>query len=207
MQVMTVDKNKVGKKIDVSNLTWKQVMELFSCTRCGECVKWCPVYAQDSRESITPRDKLQVFRKLIIAQNSLRSKFIDPNSWLGRLICPQPPTEEQIEEAAAVLYECSTCRQCHFVCPSRIDTVELYEALRRSFVDSGIPHIDTHIPMVKSSESYDNPWVQPRATRARWTRVAKKEKRIKEEPIMIRPDAGVKKAAEAASKEVKNARG
>ena len=203
---MAVKKDKVGKKIDVSNLTWRQVMEIFSCTRCGECVKWCPVYVQDSRESITPRDKLRVFEKIIIAQNSLRSKFINPNSWLGRLICPQLPTEEEIEEAAAALYECSTCRQCHFVCPSRIDTVELYEALRRYFVDSGIPHIDTHIPMVKSSESYDNPWVQPRATRARWTKVAKKEKRIKELPMMIKPDRKIKKAAEAESKEIKGAR-
>ena len=203
---MAVKKDNVGKKIDISNLTWRQVMEISSCTRCGECVKWCPVYVQDSRESITPRDKLRVFEKIIIAQNSLRSKFINPNSWLGRLICPQLPTEEEIEEAAAALYECSTCRQCHFVCPSRIDTVELYEALRRSFVDSGIPHIDTHIPMVKSSESYDNPWVQPRATRARWTKVAKKEKRIKALPIMIKPDRKIKKAAEAESKEIKGAR-
>jgi len=203
---MAVKKDKVGKKIDISNLTWRQVMEIFSCSRCGECVKWCPVYVQDSRESITPRDKLRVFEKIIIAQNSLRSKFINPSSWLGRLICPQLPTEEEIQEASAALYECSTCRQCHFVCPSRIDTVELYEALRRSFVDSGIPHIDTHIPMVKSSESYDNPWVQPRATRARWTKVAKKEKRIKELPMMIKPDREIKKAAEAESKEIKGAR-
>ena len=197
---MPLKESKAGIKIDVSNLTWRQVMEIFSCTRCGECVKWCPVYVQDSREDITPRSKLRVFEKLIIAQNSLRSKFINPDSWLGRLICPQPPSEEEIKEAAAVLYECSTCRQCHFVCPSRIDTVELYEALRRSFIDSGIPHIDTHLPMVKSSESYDNPWVQPRATRARWTKVAKKEKRIKELPIMIKPDKDVKKAAEAKSR-------
>ena len=197
---MPIKKNKPGIKVDVSNLTWRQVMEISSCTRCGECVKWCPVYVQDSREAITPRSKLRVFEKLIIAQNSLRSKFINPDSWLGRLICPQPPDEEEIKEAAAVLYECSTCRQCHFVCPSRIDTVELYEALRRSFVDSGIPHIDTHIPMVKSSESYDNPWVQPRATRARWTKVAKKEKRIKELPIMIKPDKDIKQAADKESR-------
>ncbi len=197
---MPLKKNKPGIKIDVSNLTWRQVMEISSCTRCGECVKWCPVYVQDAREEITPRSKLRVFEKLLIAQNSLRSKFINPDSWLGRLICPQPPDEEEIREAAAILYECSTCRQCHFVCPSRIDTVELYEALRRSFVDSGSPHIDTHMPMVKSSESYDNPWVQPRATRARWTKVAKKEKRIKELPIMIKPDKDVKQAAEKESR-------
>jgi heterodisulfide reductase subunit D len=203
---MAVEKSKVGRKIGIGNLTWRQVMEIDSCTRCGECVKWCPVYVQDSRESITPRDKLQVFRKIIIAQNSLRNKLINPNSWLGRLICPKPPTEDDINKAAEALYECSTCRQCHFVCPSRIDTVELYEALRRALIDSGVPHISTHFPMVKSSESYDNPFVQPRATRARWTKVAKKEGRIQTLPRMINPSSMVKKHAEAASKEAKSGR-
>jgi len=185
------EKEKPGKIIDVSNLSWKQVMELDACTRCGECVKWCPVYVQDSKESITPRDKLRVFRKIIAIQNSLRRKWINPESWLGRLICPKLPTEEEIMKAAEALYECSTCRQCHFVCPSKIDTVELYEALRRSLVDSGIPHIDTHLPMVASSKSYDNPWQQPRSSRAKWTKVAKKKNRIKELPKMFRVPRGV----------------
>jgi len=185
------EKEKPGKIIDVSNLSWKQIMELDACTRCGECVKWCPVYVQDSRESITPRDKLRVFRKIIAVQNSLRRKWINPESWLGRLICPKLPTEEEIMKAAEALYECSTCRQCHFVCPSKIDTVELYEALRRSLVDSGIPHIDTHLPIVASSKAYDNPWQQPRSQRARWTRVAKKEKRIKELPKIFKVPSGV----------------
>jgi len=187
------EKEKPGKIIDVSNLSWKQIMELDACTRCGECVKWCPVYVQDSRESITPRDKLRVFRKIIAVQNSLRRKWINPESWLGRLICPKLPTEEEIMKAAEALYECSTCRQCHFVCPSKIDTVELYEALRRSLVDSGIPHIDTHLPIVASSKAYDNPWQQPRSQRARWTRVARKEKRIKELPKMLKVPSGVER--------------
>lgn len=180
-------KEEAGKFIDISNLTWHQVMELDACTRCGECVTWCPVHAQDSREAITPRDKLRVIRKIIASQNSLRRKFINPKSWLGRLICPKLPSEDEIMTAAAALYECSTCRQCHFVCPSVIDTVELYEALRRSLVASGIPHIETHLPMVASSKTYDNPWKQPNTQRARWTRVAKKEGRIRSIPEIIKP--------------------
>lgn len=181
------EKEKQGKYIDISNLSWHQVMELYACTRCGMCVKWCPVYVQDSRITITPKEKLRAFRKIISAQNSLRRKYFNPESWIGRILCPKLPTEDDIKAAAAALYECSTCRQCHFVCPSRIDTVELYEALRRSLVDSGVPHIDTHLPMVASSKAYDDPWQQPRSQRARWTRVAKKEGRIKAIPNMLKP--------------------
>jgi heterodisulfide reductase subunit D len=185
------EKGKVGNFINVSNLSWKQLMELDACTRCGECVTWCPVYSQDPKEEITPRDKLRIFRKIIAAQNSLRRKFINPESWLGKRICPKLPTETEIMKAAKALYECSTCRQCHFVCPSGIDTVELYEAMRRSLMDSGIPHIATHLPMVVSSKTYDNPWKQPNSQRARWTRAAKKEGKIKEIPTIIKPPKGL----------------
>jgi len=180
------EKREAVSKIDLSSLSWHQVMELDGCTRCGECLKWCPVYAQDPQVGIAPREKIRAIWKIVASQNSLISKLIKQDSWLGRIVCPPPPTKEDVTRAAPALYECSTCRQCHFVCPSRIDTVELYEALRRALVDSGIPHIETHLPMVASSKAYDNPWKQPRTTRARWARAAFKEGRIKEMPAMIK---------------------
>lgn len=173
--------------LDVSNLTWNQLMQLDACTRCGECVVWCPVYPHDSREEITPRSKLRAIRRIIAAQHSLRRKWINPDGWLGKWICPRLPTEEEVMKAALALYECSTCRQCHFVCPSVIDTVELYEALRRSLVLSGIKQMESHLPMIASSKAYDNPWNQPRSQRARWTRVAQREGRIKNVPNVIKP--------------------
>ncbi len=37
------------KNIQVDNLSPRQIIELDACTRCGECVEWCPVYNQDER--------------------------------------------------------------------------------------------------------------------------------------------------------------
>lgn len=181
------------KKIDVSNLEWKQILELDACVRCGECVVWCPVYVFDQKEDITPRAKIRKFRQILKSQNSLIRKFIDPGSLLGRLICPKPVSEEEIIAFAEDLYECSTCRQCHFVCPAGIDTVELYEAIRRSIVNAGYGPLKNHMGLVTSTKSYDNPWQQPRTQRARWTRAAKKAGRIKEEPIMLKPSKEAKK--------------
>ncbi len=178
--------DKKPVKIDFSNLSWHQMMELDACTRCGQCLKWCPVYVFDSREDIVPRTKLKAVKKIIKSQNSLISKFINPDSWLGKLICPKPVTMEDIKKAAEQIYECSTCRQCHFVCPSRIDTVELYEAVRWSFVKAGYGPLKNHMGLVTSSRDYDNPWQRPRSQRARWTKVALKEKRIDALPRMIK---------------------
>ena len=53
--------------------------------------------------------------------------------------------------------------------------------------------LDTHKGVVTSSKAYDNPWQQPRSQRARWTRIAKKEKRIKELPEMFKVPSEVKR--------------
>jgi heterodisulfide reductase subunit D len=38
------------RKIVVDNLSPRQIIELDACSRCGECVQWCPVYNEDERE-------------------------------------------------------------------------------------------------------------------------------------------------------------
>jgi heterodisulfide reductase subunit D len=182
--------NQENRKLDFSALSWSQILELFSCTRCGACVKWCPVYFFDKKEDITPRAKLAAVRKIFRSNNSLLRRIFKPESRIAKILCPEIP-EEEIKKTAMALYECSTCRQCHFVCPSRIDTVELYEALRKVFVNAGYGPLPNHAALISSSKDYDNPWKQPRSHRARWTKVAKKEGRISETPRMIKPPAGL----------------
>ena len=41
--------NKKVPNLDFSGLSWNQLMELDSCTRCGQCLKWCPVYEFDNK--------------------------------------------------------------------------------------------------------------------------------------------------------------
>ena len=88
-----------------------------ACARCGECQVWCPVYAQDRRERITARGKLDSLRRLV--EDAL-------------------PEDEQ-NDFLEGLYECSACGQCHVVCPARINTPEMWEQARLSLVNAGIP--------------------------------------------------------------------
>ena len=60
-----------GKRIRVYNLSARQLLELDTCTRCSECVQWCPVYAQDEKEEITPRAKAKAFGKILRAQDGI----------------------------------------------------------------------------------------------------------------------------------------
>ncbi len=175
-----------ASSLTFSHLTRTQVLSLFACARCGQCVAWCPVYEFDPREDITPRAKLAAIRDVLVAQESPLARLIPKDSFLGRLLFPRAAPED-LAAAARALYECSTCRQCHFVCPSGIDTVELYEALRRVLVDAGLGPLPNHANLLKSTQAYDNPWQQPRSHRDRWAKTAKKEGRIQSLPPMLKP--------------------
>jgi heterodisulfide reductase subunit D len=167
-------------KIPIDHLDKLRLMELDACTSCGECVTWCPVYLQDEKEAITPRKKIADFRGLIKAQYSPNAVFFDCN----------PVDPESIKDFAKSLYECSTCGQCHFVCPSRIDTVELWEKIRRCIVELGLGPLENQIPLIKNTKAYDNPWGQPRSSRAHWARAGKKDK------TLIAPPKEIKQGAE-----------
>ncbi|MEW6442437.1 MAG: (Fe-S)-binding protein [bacterium] len=169
-------------RILVENLSPRQLLELDACTRCSECVKWCPVYAQDPKEDLTPRSKAVAFRKILRAQEGILSVLAPPESWLGRRLERPRRQQERIRRFIQGLYECSTCGQCHFVCPSHLDTVELWEGIRKSIVRVGLGPLDNHKALTASVKSYDNPWQQPRTTRDKWAKRAHKQKQIAAAP-------------------------
>jgi heterodisulfide reductase subunit D len=170
--------NQVAKKLNIEKLSPRQLLELDACTRCGECSNWCPAYDQDSREPLTPRGRATKFKDIVSKQHGV----FRADSFLGKMLGKKPVTEEEMQLFAKDLYACSTCLQCHFVCPVFIDTVELWERIRECIVDAEYGPLETQKDLVMKTKNYDNPWGQPRSSRARWGKVAKKKKRIKEVP-------------------------
>jgi len=134
-----------GDKI-AGGLTRRQLIELEACARCGECQVWCPVYAQDNRECITARGKLDALRRLV--RDSL--------------------PEEEKRDFLEGLYECSACGQCHVVCPVRINTHELWEQARYSLVHAGIPQPDSQIKQLALIKEFNNSFGKPQQERGRW---------------------------------------
>jgi len=166
----------------VENLSRRQLLELDACTRCQECVQWCPVYAQDEKEDLTPPAKARTFRRILRDQDGILSTLIPQGSWLSRRLDLPGRRQRRIERFIQGLYECSTCGQCHYVCPSFIDTVELWEGIRASMVSAGYGPLENHKALTSSVKSYDNPWLQPRSTRDKWAKRARKQKEIRDLP-------------------------
>ena len=74
-------------KLDLSLFSIKQLLELWGCTRCGECITWCPTFAEKELDEITPLDKIDTMKGFIKGQYG---------GFLARLFGHHPPTEEGI---------------------------------------------------------------------------------------------------------------
>jgi heterodisulfide reductase subunit D len=123
----------------LSALSPKQLIEIDACTRCGECLKYCPVYAQKNEEEIDPRGKIQAFKSFIRSQYGL---------W-ARIFGPKKLDEEKLKRFSEMVYRCTLCGVCSVGCPVSIDARNLWFALRETLVEMGyFPRI---LDQVKSS--------------------------------------------------------
>jgi len=187
-----IDEKQEMREIPLDNLSFRQLLELDACTRCGECVTWCPVFDQDQRRGLTPEGKIIALKKILISQHGLRAKIlhnhrINPKlrAVLSFLLRYQEVSHEQVDSFVKDLYECSTCGQCHIVCPASIDTVNLWEGVRESIVTAQYGPLDAQKALIQSVKAYDNPWQQPRIGRTKWSKWAQKENLLRALPQEI----------------------
>jgi heterodisulfide reductase subunit D len=117
----------MSMKLPLSALSPKQLIEIDACTRCGECVKYCPVYAQKREEAIDPRGKIQSFKSFIRSQYGLWAKIFGPKKL----------DDEKLKKFSEMVYRCTLCGECSVSCPVSIDARNLWSALRETLVEMG----------------------------------------------------------------------
>jgi len=151
--------SKKAPSIDTKNLTAVQLMELDSCTRCGECVKWCPTYAASGQKpGLAPRDKILRWRQFMNKSYGLKAKLFGPTE------IPQ----SELEEFKDDVHGCTTCGICATVCESGINTVELWESLRTNLVKKGIGPFGKQGMFPKLIGQYHNPYLLDQKDRLAW---------------------------------------
>ena len=114
-------------EMDLSKLSPKQLLEIDACTRCGECLRFCPIYSERGEEEINPRGKIQTIKKFIRAQYGLWAKIFGPKKL----------SEEEIKKFSEMVYHCTLCGECGLQCPVSIDSKNLWLALKEVLVDLG----------------------------------------------------------------------
>lgn len=112
-----------------SPLTMWHSIALDSCTRCGECIRWCPTFAvKPQLDAITPLRKIETVRQFVRGQYS----------FLARLLGHRPPEPETLRVHSEGTYSCTLCGRCSVVCPAHIQTRQLWIAMRQDLVQRGV---------------------------------------------------------------------
>ncbi len=146
----------------IEDFTWKQLMDLDACTRCGRCQDVCPAYI--SGKSLSPKKMTQDLKShwLEKAPILLKGKAEAANpGGDGLALIGEVITEDEI-------WDCTTCRACQEVCPVYVEHVDKTIDLRRNLVleQASIP--ETAEGALRSIEDRGHPWRGTTLTRTDW---------------------------------------
>ena len=154
--VIEGESQKFGAK-DIYDLTWKQLMDSYSCTECGRCTSECP--ANQTGKLLSPRkimmdtrDRLEEVGRGI---DKAGKDFKDDKSLLNYI------SEEE-------LWACTSCNACVQACPVNIDPLSIIIDMRRYLVmeESKVP--SELATMFNKIENNGAPWQFAQADRLNW---------------------------------------
>jgi Fe-S oxidoreductase len=149
--------SRFGAK-DVTDLTWKNLMEAYTCTECGRCTSVCP--ANITGKLLSPRKIMMDTRDRIteVGNNiDLHGKdYEDDKSLLDNYI-----TREE-------LWACTTCNACVEACPVNINPLEIITEMRRYIVMEEAQAPASLNNMFGNVENNGAPWKYSQADRLNW---------------------------------------
>ena len=164
---------------DVDHLSWKNLLDGYSCTECGRCTAACPAHL--TGKVLSPRkivvntrqrmmekgplltgDKMEFQHPALVHGEGMSAEGHSPIAVLAeRRLLDTFITEEE-------LWQCTSCRACVQECPVGIDQLDVINELRRDLVlmESRFP--EEVQPTFQSLERNGSPWAFSATDRARW---------------------------------------
>jgi len=146
-----------NKRSFTQELLPQQILEIGACTQCGECLKHCPVQDVTGNPSVSPPEKIRMFREFISSTEGLKS----------RIFGSRDVDQKLLDDFTRAVYECTTCGACGQNCPVGIFTQRLWPALRKEMVKHGLGPIGVQANMPKAIMHSGNPYDKPASERYR----------------------------------------
>lgn len=144
---------------DIEELSWKQILDGYSCTECGRCSYACPAHTVG--KSLSPREIIVNIRKRTEDKAPLVINEIKENEILNKKL-----VHDYVKDIE--LWECTTCMACVQECPVMIEHLDSIIDMRRYLVltESEFPSNLNNV--FKSLETNFTPWAFSQSDRAAW---------------------------------------
>jgi len=140
---------------DVQDLTWKNLMDAYTCTECGRCSSVCP--ANLTGKKLSPRKIMMDTR--------------DRLEEVGRNLDAATTDDKDLHSyiSAEELWACTTCNACGEACPVNINPVDIivqmrqYQVMEKSAAPAELNNMFTNL------ENNGAPWQMSQMEKANWT--------------------------------------
>jgi Fe-S oxidoreductase len=144
----------------IDQFTWKQVLDMYTCTECGRCSSHCP--ATLTGKPLAPRQLLLNLRDYLYeTQDELIAKRVAATKLEEGAELPEVGKNVVGDESVIhdeVLWSCNTCRACEEACPVMIEYVDKIVDMRRHLVQEEARFPAELTRVFKGMETQSNPW-------------------------------------------------
>lgn len=140
--------------VNVEQFTWKEILDLYTCTECGRCMPQCPANASEkplSLKGVNKDSKAHLYERAPYllgkkADSDGKAKEYDGPITTGGFISTE------------TIWACTLCRDCEERCPVLIEQVPRIVEMRRHLVmmESNMPQELNNT--FRGWERNSNPW-------------------------------------------------
>jgi Fe-S oxidoreductase len=147
----------------VTELTQKELLDLYACTECGRCQGACPAWS--TGKPLSPKLLIMNLRDHLFERGP---ELLAARDQAATDAAAAPLVPDVIDPE--VVWSCTTCGACMRECPVDIEHIDHIVDIRRNLVmaDSAFP--TEAGALLRNLEAAGNPWGQPQTERAAWAK-------------------------------------
>ncbi|MBJ6800886.1 (Fe-S)-binding protein [Geomonas propionica] len=149
----------------VDRLSWKDLLDSFSCTECGRCQQSCP--ASSTGKALNPREVIHAIKENLLRNGAVMDKLAGDLAAERTISLIGNETKGSIKPAA--LWSCTSCGACMEACPVFIEHLPKIVKMRRHLVQMDASFPEELLNLFENMEQRSNPWGMAPAERSKWS--------------------------------------
>lgn len=150
----------------VDRLTWKDLLDSFSCTECGRCQDVCP--AASTGKTLNPRLMVHAIKENLLGNGPLARRI---NGSGAKKVAASAHLigEGEDKSTEASLWNCTSCGACMEACPVFIEHLPKIVKMRRHLVQMEAKFPEELLNLFENMEQRSNPWGMAPSERSKWS--------------------------------------